>query len=253
MAFVTLEVQGNVGIVTVNRPPVNAINAEVYQEMADTFRSINGMDEVRVVILRAEGKHFMAGNDLSELNDLNQSSILAYRDVVKCSVGAVYDCRVPVVAAVNGAALGAGLAYAASCDIIVASEDAFFGIPEVKIGFISAAGFASLLVPGKMVNYMALTGSALKAQEMLDKGAVHKVVPREKLMEAAMEVAEELLANSPLIQQYFKKALHINSNARLGDQYDVEFGFSAQVLDSEDYKEAKEAFLEHRVPVYKGR
>jgi Enoyl-CoA hydratase/carnithine racemase len=253
MDFVTLEVQDSIGIVTINRPPVNATNTQLYQEIDTMFKSINGMDTVNAVILRSGGKHFMAGNELNELGQLNRSSILDYRDMVKNSMGAVYGCRVPVIGVVNGAALGAGLGFAACCDIIIASEDAFFGLPEVKIGFISASGFLSLLVPSKVVRYMALTGRSIDAQTMMKYGAVHKVVPSEKLMEAAMEVVDELLANSPLIQQYFKRALLTNANARLADQSDVEWGLSSDLLKSEDYSEAKAAFIQHRQPVYKGK
>jgi enoyl-CoA hydratase len=253
MEFLKFEIRNGVGIVKIDKPPVNAINTQLYKEIDALFKSINGMDEVKAVILCSDGKHFMAGNDLKELAQLNRSSIFEYRDMVKNSMGAVYDCRVPVIGAVNGAALGAGLGYAASCDILVASEDALFGLPEVKVGFISAGEFLSLLVPGKVVNYMALTGRSVEAWEMMKYGAIYKVVPREKLMETAMELADDLMANSPLIQQYFKRALHTNANARLAEQCDVEWAFCADIVGSEDYKEAKTAFLQHRKPVYKGK
>lgn len=253
MDFITFEIQNNIGIVTVNRPPVNAVNIQLYNEIKEIFMSINGMDEVRVVIFRAEGKQFIAGNEIGELKALNRSTINEYRDLVKTSMGAVYDCRVPVIGAINGAALGAGLGYSACCDILVASERASFGIPEVKVGFISAGEFLSLLVPGKMVNYMALTGNSLKAEEMMKFGAVYKVVPGEKLMETAMEIANELLSQSTLFQKYWKSSLHTNLNAHLSEKADVEWGFTADIIDSDDYKESKTAFLEKRKPVYKGR
>lgn len=253
MEFVTFEVQDNIGIVTVNRPPVNAINGQMYKEIAALFKSINGMDDVRAVVLRAEGKQFMAGNDLTELKALTKSTIMDYRDIVKSSVGSVYDCKVPVIAAVNGAALGAGFCYAATSDLIVASEKAIFGIPEAKIGFISAAGFASLLVPLKVVNYMAMTGNPLKADEIAQYGGIFKVVPPEQLMDTAMDVAKMFLANSPLVVKGWKRALHINMNPRLSDQYDVEFALSEDLLDTHDYEEALTAFLEKRKPVYTGK
>ncbi len=252
MKFVNLEVQDYIGIVTINHPPVNAMNTQTYQELAATFKSINDMDQVRVVILRAEGKIFVAGNDIGELGELNEENIVRYREMVKDSTNAIYDCKVPVIGAIQGAAMGIGLAYAACCDILIASEKAVFGIPEIKIGIVGAAEFLALLVPRKVVTYMALTGQPISAQEVFKYGGVHKVVPNEQLMEAATELAELLLGNPPLIMQDFKEAMHINANARLGEMYDVEVGYTMANIKKHDFKEAISALMQKRKPVYKG-
>lgn len=251
MSYITLEVKDNIGIVTLNHPPINALTIDIYNDIKAAFRSINYRDDVRVAILRAEGKHFAAGNDLEVVKNLTQSLMDEYTDGIKNAAGAVADCRVPVIAAINGAALGAGLAIVSCCDIIIASEKASFGIPEVKIGIIGAAGFLKLLVPKNVVNYMALTGDALTAEAMMKYGAVHQVVPHEQLMDASLEMAKKLLGNSPLIQEYWKKALRINADARLIEQYDVEMVFSGDATKSEDFHEALTAFLERRKPEYK--
>lgn len=251
MNSITLEVKDYIGIVTLNHPPINALTIDIYNEMKETFRKVNYRDDIRVVILRAEGKHFAAGNDLEVVKNLTPPLIDEYTDGIKSAVGAVADCRVPVIAAINGAALGAGLAIVSCCDIIIASEKASFGIPEVKIGIIGAAGFLRRLVPKNVVNYMALTGDALIAEEMMKYGAVHQVVPHEQLMDACLEMAKKLLGNSPLIQEYWKTSLRINADARLIEQYDVEMVFSTDALKSEDFQEAVTAFLERRQPEYK--
>lgn len=161
---------------------------------------------------------FSPGNDVNEFKTL-QDRFSEYIDMVKTSMGAVYECRVPVVGVIHGAALGAGMALAACCDILVASDDAVFGIPEIKVGIIGAGEFADLIVPRKVLNYMALTGNPITAQEIQQYGGIHKVVPKEDLMDATLEVVEELLQVGPIASRYFKEALHANLDARLVEKY----------------------------------
>ena len=252
--FIRLEIKDDIGIVTVNRPPINAVNNELHREMTHMFNSIiNNNDELRVVIMRAEGKTFMAGNDLKELGALNKETVVETRDTLKEAMNAVYYCRVPVIGAVNGAAVGGGLCYCACCDILVAAEDAFFGLPEVKVAIVGAAAFLRQMVPKKVAYYMALTGQNISAQEMHKYGAVLKVVHLEELMDEAMKVAKILSAQPPLVQQDFKKAMHINEDARLGEKYDIEMSFTTHHLETEDFKEGISAFFERRIPQFKGR
>lgn len=140
MKFVNLEVNDFIGIVTVNRPPVNAVNGEVYEEINKTFQSINERTDIRVVIFRAEGeKAFLAGNDLNEFLTMNPENADERMLVVRESFWAVYDCQVPVIGAINGAAPGTGLAYASVCDIIIASDNAYFSLPEINVGVMGGA------------------------------------------------------------------------------------------------------------------
>lgn len=253
MEYLKLKVENHIGIVTYSKPPVNAITADVYNEFRSMFDSINVMDDIRVVILRAEGKFFAPGNDVSQLASFTPNIVQDYVNLVKSGIGAVYTCRVPVIAAVNGAALGAGLAIASCCDFIVASDNAYFGIPEIRVGIVGAAEFADLLVPRKVVNYMALTGKPLTAKEVQQYGGVHKVVPQDQLMDAALELANDLLASGPIILRWFKKALQTNLDARLLEKYDVEASYTSKYIETEDYKEATTAFLEKRKPQFKGK
>ncbi|WP_156289669.1 enoyl-CoA hydratase-related protein [Oceanobacillus salinisoli] len=252
MNFVDLKIENNIGIVTLNREPINALTYEMYQEIKEIFQSINEMDDIRLVILRAEGRMFSPGNDVSEFKTL-QEGTRDYADMVKTSIASVYECRVPVIGAIHGVALGAGMAIAACCDILVASEETVFGIPEIKVGIIGAAEFADLLVPRKVLNYMALTGNPITAKEIQSYGGIKKVVSRERLMNAAYEIADEFLAVGPIALRYFKEALQTNLDAKLVDKYTLEASYTEKYSETEDFMEAVTSFLEKRKPQYKGK
>ncbi|SMC73620.1 enoyl-CoA hydratase/isomerase family protein [Papillibacter cinnamivorans] len=253
MEFVSTQIMGHVCVVTVDRPPVNALNLQLHTEIGKAFMEISDRNDIYAAVLRANGKMFMPGNDISTFENPPRSALLREADALKNGVGAVYNCRVPVICAVNGYALGAGLAYAAVCDILIAAQSAKFGLPEVKVGLVGAAGFLSLLIPPKVVRYMALTGSFLTAEEMMRYGAVHKVVPPDHLMAAVMETADELLSCPPLTLRAWKRAMNLVDNACLGDKFNLEHDFTMEMLETEDFKEAISAFREKRKPEYMGK
>lgn len=254
MDFVTLEVKDNIGIVTVNRPPVNAVNAQLYKEIADTFRSINEMDDVRVVVFRAEGeKAFLAGNDLNEFLTMTPENANERMRKVRESFWSVYDCKVPVIGAINGIAPGTGLAYASVCDIIIASENATFSLPEINVGVMGGAKHLSRLVPQMVVRYMHYTGKPMKAAEMKEYGAVLKVVPKEELLDAAMIVASEISKKSPIAIKLAKQSLNTIEYMDLKEGYTYEQSLSRELSGYEDSKEAVNAFFEKREPVFKGK
>lgn len=253
MDYVKVEVKDGIAIVTLNKPPMNALTVQTYEEITTAFNSITDDEAINMAIFTAEGRAFISGNDVGGFSNPAPSNIIAQANVLKAAITAVYGCRVPVIAAVNGYCLGAGLAFAAVCDTIVASDKALFGIPEVKVGIVGAGGFLSMLVPPKVARYLAYTGNNLTAEEMKQYGGVHKVVPNEKLLETALEVAREYLKNAPLALQAWKKALTINEGNALVEKYDVEFGFSLGNMKTEDFKEGVTAFFEKRKPVYQGK
>ncbi|GEN36456.1 enoyl-CoA hydratase-related protein [Aneurinibacillus danicus] len=255
MDFVTLEVKENhIGVVTVNRPPVNAINAQAYQEIADTFYSINERDDIRVVVFRAEGeKAFIAGNDLNEFLTMSPENAGERMRKVRESFWSVYDCRVPVIGAINGHAPGTGLAYAAVCDILVASENATFSLPEINVGVMGGAKHLSRLVPQMLVRYMHYTGEPMTAREMKEYGAVLQVVPKDQLVEAALEVARKIAKKSPIAIKMAKKSLNTIEYMDLKEGYKFEQGLSGELSGYEDSKEAVRAFFEKREPIFKGR
>jgi enoyl-CoA hydratase len=255
MEFVTLEVKENhIGVVTVNRPPVNAINAQAYQEIADTFYSINERDDIRVVVFRAEGeKAFIAGNDLNEFLTMKPENADDRMQKVRESFWSVYDCRVPVIGAINGHAPGTGLAYAAVCDILVASENATFSLPEINVGVMGGAKHLSRLVPQMVVRYMHYTGEPMSAREMKEYGAVLEVVPKDQLLEAALKIARKIAKKSPIAIKMAKKSLNTIEYMDLKEGYKFEQGLSGELSGYEDSKEAVRAFFEKREPIFKGR
>lgn len=255
MEFVTLEVkEDHIGVVTVNRPPVNAINAQAYQEITDTFHSINERDDIRVVVFRAEGeKAFIAGNDLNEFLTMKPENADERMKKVRESFWSVYDSRVPVIGAINGHAPGTGLAYAAVCDILVASENATFSLPEINVGVMGGAKHLSRLVPQMVVRYMHYTGEPMSASEMKEYGAVLKVVPKEELLEATLEVARKIAKKSPIAIKMAKKSLNTIEYMDLKEGYKYEQGLSSELSGYEDSKEAVRAFFDKRDPIFNGR
>ncbi|WP_078429402.1 enoyl-CoA hydratase-related protein [Alkalihalobacterium alkalinitrilicum] len=255
MEFVRLElVENHIGVVTVNRPPVNAINAQAYQEIADIFYAINERDDIRVVVFRAEGeKAFIAGNDLNEFLTMKPENATERMRKVRDSFWSLYDCKVPVIGAINGHAPGTGLAYAAVCDILVASENATFSLPEINVGVMGGAKHLSRLVPQMVVRYMHYTGEQMTAREMKEYGAVFEVVPANKLIDTALEVARKIAKKSPVAIKMAKKSLNTIEYMDLKKGYKFEQSLSGELSGYEDSKEAVQAFFEKRDPVFKGK
>lgn len=254
MEFVTVESRDHVGVVTVDRPPVNAVNEQVYLEIAEAFDSIDKAKDIRVAIFRAEGiRAFIAGKDLKESPPANEADYNKRLETVRASFWALYDCRVPIIGAINGPALGAGLAYAAVCDMLVASEKASFSLPEINVGTMGGAKHLSRLVPQMVVRYMHYTGATLTADELRSYGAIIKVVPEETLMDAVWELAEEITRKSPVAIEFAKRSLNSIEYVDLKEGYKFEQSLSKELAGYEDSREAVRAFKERRVPVYRDR
>ncbi len=254
MDVVGLEVRDYVGIVTVDRPPVNAVNLQLYEEITETFGALNDRDDVRVAVLRAEGeKAFMAGNDLNEFATMDPDNAGERMRKVRESFWSVYDCRVPVIGVINGPALGSGLAYAAVCDALIAAEEATFGLPEIDVGVMGGAKHLSRLVPQMVVRYMHYTGDTLTAREMKGYGAILEVVLQERLLQTALELAERIAKKSPIAIRFAKKSLNKIEYMDLKEGYEFEQGLTGELSSYEDSKEAVRAFFEEREPVFEGK
>jgi enoyl-CoA hydratase len=211
------------------------------------------MDDVWVVILRADGKSFSTGNDVNEFMTIGTANDAdAYASVVSDGIASIYECRVPVIGAIHGKALGAGLAMASCCDILVASENALFGLPEIIVGIVGAACFLSRMLPQQLARYMAYSGEMMTAEQMKHFGALLKIVPASQLLESAIDIAEHLIKNPPLALRGFKAAMNRNENARLKEKYAIEIGYLKELIGTDDFKEAVGAFLEKRKPVFNG-
>jgi len=251
MKYFSLEVTNHIAVVTLDRAPVNALVKQCYRELQQIFGDLGQMPEARVAILKSTGPYFCPGNDVNEFTAISSpDEASAYAQIVSDGISAVYDCKIPVIAAVHGHALGAGMAIAACADVVIAADTAEFGIPEIKVGVIGAAGFLALLVPEKVVRYMSLSGEPISAQQVERYGGVHKIVPKDEVFDAAMQVAEKLLQRGPVALRYFKEAMNINQNACLVEKYALESAYTRRYVKSSEAEESIAAFLENRSADY---
>lgn len=255
-----MEKKGHIGIVTLDRPPVNALNYQAYREIYEVFDLAAQDPEIWCIIFQAKNKLFCAGNDLNELDSSAQNGNmdnygdLAYGDMVEKGLTSVINCKVPVITCVHSTAVGAGFCIASYSDIVLAAPEARFGITEVTVGIIGGGPEASHSLPPKVVRYMALTGNLLTAQQAKDYNMVLDIVPKEKLLDRAMELAERITSLPPFTVKCMKESLNnIYPPAHIASLVAFDGDKTAQSLESEDYKEALRAFLEKRPPVYHGR
>ena len=252
MGDVKVEVADHIATVTLDRPPVNAITRSTMVELRETFRAFAAEGEVRVVVFTgAREKAFMAGVDLKTFDtDDTEADPDDPGRLPREALEAVYDCAVPVIAAVNGPALGAGLAYAAVCDLIVAADHATFGTTEINVGLLGASAHLNLLLGRPIVRELFLTGVPLPAAELHRLGAVNRVVPASELAGVARGLAEGLAAKSPLAMRLAKQALNETEFLPLKEAYRTEQGYTRRLLQHPDSQEARQAFAEKRDPVW---
>jgi enoyl-CoA hydratase len=252
---VLVDKDGSVAIVTLNRPQqLNALSYGLVKDLCLALESLDQNDEVRVIILTGGQKVFAAGADIKEMADAGPfdepvAGRLAYRDRVN-------KISKPVIAAVSGYALGGGCELAMSCDIIIASETARFGQPEVNIGIIPGSGGTQRLthIVGKhRAMEMILTAEPISAQEAERLGLVTRVVPVELLLEEAKGIAKKIAAKPLLAIRHAKEAVLKAANMGLDDGLDFERKSFYTLFASEDRKEGMKAFLEKRKPVFKGK
>ena len=246
-----VEISGSIATVTIDAPPVNAFTIARYERMAEIFEALNERVDVNCVILTAAGtKAFSAGLDIHEF-----LATPVERDDERQAIGmrafvAVRNCPVPVIAAINGFALGAGMAFAALCDIRIASEGATFGLPEINVGRCGGAAFVSRYVPEGSVRLMFFTGEPIGAHEAHRLGLVEQVVAPRKLAAAAREVAEVIAAKSPIGLRIGKQSLNAAEGLRYDAGYEIEQRYSAELVKTADSREALQALVERRLPVF---
>lgn len=246
----TVDMQG-IASVTFDSPTMNLFNYTVYNEFGSVFSELSERDDVSVVILNARGKNFSCGHDVAELQRVTTHNIDEHYQIVGEGLAAIYACKKPTIAAVQGIAVGAGLAAAASCDIIIAADDASFFVPEITVGIIGASAFLRLLVPSKIARYHSYTGKPIPAYKLYHYGALLELVPKKELDEAAMRIANELLErSSPVALSCFKQAMNDNDNERLLEKFYQEGVYGRQFILTDDYIETTNAFFQKRKPVY---
>src|SRR5690242_21000897 len=181
--------------VVMDNPPVNALTVAGWFELAEVVRSLGQDPGVRVVVLRAEGRGFNAGVDIKEMqNTEGFDALIGANRGCYAAFKAVYECPVPVIAAVNGFCLGGGVGLVGNADIVVASDDAYFGVPEVDRGALGAATHLARLVPQHLMRTLYFTGRTIRAADLVPHGSVLEVVPGDDLDDAALAVAREIAA-----------------------------------------------------------
>ncbi len=251
------EKQDSIAWITLNRPNVrNAQNDDLRAEVLWALEDSRDDDNVRVIIFTGAGdKAFSAGADISEFPKRTPPDILKMKGK-KRMTDLIREIPKPAIAMVNGLALGGGCELAMSCDIIIASENAQFGQPEINVGVIPGAGGTQVLprlVGEKKAKEMVFTGAFISAQDALAFGLINKVVPQEKLRESALEMAKAMLRHSPVILKLCKLAINKSLDVPLTIGLDYERDLFAICFGTEDQKEASKAFLEKRKPQYKGK
>jgi enoyl-CoA hydratase len=216
--------------VVVDRPPVNALPVAGWFELAEAVRAAGGDPQVRVVVLRAEGRGFNAGVDLKEIQaDPGFTALVGANRGCFAAFAAVYECAVPVIAAVHGYCLGGGIGLVGNADVIVASEDATFGLPEVDRGALGAATHLSRLVPQHKARAMMYTSATATAAELHAFGSVLRVVPRAELRDAALVVAAQIAAKDPAVIRLAKEAFNGIDPWDVNRSYRYEQGFTFEL------------------------
>jgi enoyl-CoA hydratase len=211
-------------------PPVNALTVAQWFELARTIRRIGEDPATRVVILRAEGRGFNAGVDIKEMQATSGFDALvgANRGCYE-AFAAVYDCAVPVIAAVHGFCLGGGVGLVGNSDIVVAAEDAYFGLPEVDRGALGAATHLARLVPQHRLRHLVYTAATVTAQELAGYGSVLQVVPRDELVATARAVAAQVAGKSPRVMRAAKESLNGIDLWDVKRSYRFEQGFTFEL------------------------
>ncbi len=254
--FIKIERQSHILSVTLNRPDVyNAVHGPMHHELADLWDDFSADPDLWVAVLTGSGdKAFCAGNDL-KFTAQGGRAILPSSGFSGLSQR--FDLEKPIIAAVNGFAMGGGFETALSCDIIIASEQATFALPEVKVGFFAAASGVQRLsryIGRLAAQEMLITGRRVEAKEALRLGFVNSVVPHETLMDAALTKAEEIAQVSPSSVRATKRVL--NDMAKR-EQLPESLDFSREVISdlskTEDFREGVEAFVEKRTPEWLNR
>jgi enoyl-CoA hydratase len=241
------EVRDHVALVTIANPPVNALPVEGWFRLAETIRSHGHDPEVHVVIIAADGKGFQAGVDIKELAaDPTKQALIGVNRGCWETFAAVYDCEVPVIAAVHGFCLGGGVGIAGNADIVVASDDATFGVPEVDRGALGAATHLARFVPPHKLRALYFTGATITAQELHAFGSVERVVPRDQLLDAAFEIANVIAKKSPLVIRRAKESLNMIDPVDVKRSYRFEQGFTFELNLFGDSDELRQAFVDKR-------
>ncbi|MBL7209010.1 MAG: enoyl-CoA hydratase [Dehalococcoidia bacterium] len=260
MEFETIlyDKKDNVAWITFNRPDkLNAQNETLLGEVVAALEKANDDDEVYVIVITGAGdRAFSAGADISMFSKWGPIDVIKWTKATRRPYEFIREIPKPVIAMVNGIAVGGGTEISIACDIIIAAENAQFGQPEISVGVIPGGGGTQMLprlVGEKKAKELILTGDFISAEEALQLGLVNRVVPKEKLREAVDEVIGKLKSKSPAILKFAKLAVNKSLETPLSVGIQSEADLFALCFGTEDQKEGAKAFLEKRPPRYTGR
>lgn len=251
---VRITIDSHVATLTMDVPPVNALTRTLNDELTTALDRISELEDVRAVVLTGAGRAFCAGADLKGRAEVikHAGDLSAHSRRTRECFHAIRECAKPVIAAINGAALGSGVAMAASSDILIASENAFLGLPEIDVGLMGGARHAMRLFGHSRLRRMALTGMRVDGAELYRLGIIEACTAPDELLATALEIAHNIAAKSPLATKLSKHTLNVIEDMSLRDGYRYEQDMTAAIGKTEDAKEAQLAFREKRAPVFKG-
>ncbi|MBM3605701.1 MAG: enoyl-CoA hydratase/isomerase family protein [Alphaproteobacteria bacterium] len=250
--LIKVSVENNVAVVKMDSPPVNAWSLAFTEEFTEVFDELYDMPEARCIVVTGREKMFSAGADIKSRGSVGAVKgertrhMRRMREVANC----IMESNKPVIAAVNGPALGVGMAPIVNADIILASDNAFFCMPEVDIGLMGGAAYTMRIFPYSLARRMILTGYRLPAEEAYRRGVIEACVPLDELMPAAMEIANNIASKSPKAISLAKRAINTVATMPLRDGYRFEQNLTNEMVQHPDSKEAMRAFLEKRQPVF---
>lgn len=244
-AAFNVEINQGIAELVINKPPVNALDSNEWLALAAQIDALGANPEVRVLILRSEGRGFCAGVDIKEL-DAHPERIVRVNAGNYATFKAIHRCAVPVIVAVHGFVLGGGIGMAGAADILVASRCATFAVPEVDRGAMGGGAHLQRLFPVQKVRYMYFTGETVSAPDAMQYGFIEQLVERDQLATTAREIAAKIAAKSPAMIRIAKEALNGIEDGNLEDKYRWEQGFTLEAYTMPDSAETRRAFVEKR-------
>jgi enoyl-CoA hydratase len=247
MGISTSSAGGGVTVVSIDFPPVNALPVQAWFDLGEALRAAGRDPSTHVVVLRAEGRGFCAGVDIKEMQrTAGYDALIGANRGCSDAFAAVYDCAVPVVAAVQGFCLGGGIGLVGNADVVVASDDATFGLPEVDRGALGAATHLARLVPQHLMRALYYTASTVDAQTLHLHGSVYRVVSRDELDAAALEVAAQIAAKDTRIIRCAKEAINGIDPVDVHRSYRFEQGFTFELNLAGVSDEHRQAFVQSK-------
>ncbi len=235
----------HVRVITMDAPPVNALTVQGWFDVAAALDEASADVDTHVVVLRAEGRGFNAGVDIKEMqNTTGFDALIGANKGCYAAFKAVYECSVPVIAAVNGFCLGGGVGLVGNADVVVASDDAYFGVPEVKQGALGAATHMARLVPQHLMRTLYFTARTIKAVDLVQHGSVYEVVPRDQLDDAALALAADIADKDTRVIRAAKEALNGIDPIDVNKSYRFEQGFTMELNLSGVSDELRDDFVD---------